>query len=160
MINPIDIQDGFVAKLRDIPGLVAEMGGNANNIMSFKRQFPDYTNFRRFVGDQVGPAIIISWHGQYGGSTSSMEVWKHTFLAVFISPIETGSSNPTPWLYRVWRQFVKGVPASGGGLKMDQIDPHPLVLPMDVPSIEWTFGDEVGIDLPQATIVFTEKGDD
>jgi hypothetical protein len=147
MINPAELVDALVAKLRAIPGLVAEMDGDPERIRAYHDLYPKRTSLALAIYEMAVPSILIAWQGTAPGSFGAGGVWKHN-LALYLRAAD---------YYRLFDLIVNGVPA-GSALKMLYTTVHPVCHPMDLPSIGRAT-DEQGTDYFEVTVSFTEMGD-
>jgi hypothetical protein len=121
--SPDILRSNLVAKLRDIPSLVALLGGNAANIVEF---------IEETEGDSFGtitklkpPKLLVMYTGTL--PRTQMEYWQHNF-----SLITRVSGSPSA----VFQQIVDGIPAGGSGLRMLYEPIHFAVHPMEIPSMQ------------------------
>lgn len=153
MTDPAEIGAGFLAKLRDIAALVAELGGDEDRIGFFEDVFPGTASKAFAIGQMNAPSMMLTFEGTTPGNFNRMEVWKHRF-ALLMRPLGKATT--------LWTLVVNGIPV-GETLRMMYLAPHANCYPMDVPSVQRNsllVGDGAIIDYYEAQIVFTEMGDD
>jgi hypothetical protein len=156
VINPAELVDALVAKLRAIPELVAEMEGDAERIRAYHDLYPKRVSLALAIYEMPAPAILVAWQGTTPGSFGAGEAWKHN-LSLYLRARETFEGDPPTAYYRLFDRIVNGVP-TGSAFKMLYTTIHPACHPMDLPSIERAT-DEQGTDYFQVTVSFTEMGD-
>ena len=155
MLNPADLLTAVVARLRDIPELVAVLDGDANNIYAYSDAFPTAANFREALIIQRRPSIMVMWQETGPGAWAKNEVWKHRF-SLFIA----ASNGISP--FALMQLLVSGVPAALG-VRMLNAQIHASVLPMDTPRFSRGFlvTDVTGstLDYYEMSLTLTERGD-
>jgi hypothetical protein len=147
MINPAELVDALVAKLRAIPELVAEMHGDPERIRAYHDLYPKRVSLALAIYEAPVPSILVAWQGTTPGRFGAGEAWKHN-LSLYLRAAD---------YYRMLDLIVNGVPA-GGALKMLYSTIHERCHPMDLPSIQRAT-DEQGADYFEVTLSFTEMGD-
>jgi hypothetical protein len=155
MINPAELVDALVAKLRAIPELVLEMEGDPQRIFAYHDLYPKRVSLPLAIYEMPVPSILVAWQGTTPGSFGVGEVWRHN-LSLYLRAREAFEGDPPTAYYRLFDLIVNGVPA--GALKMLYTTVHPRCHPMDLPSIQRT-SDEQGTDYFEVTMSFTEMGD-
>lgn len=159
MINPSEIVDNLVALLRDISDLVAEMGDDSDNIYAYHDRYPDRVSLEQAKHQLASPGIMIAWQGTREGRNGDYSAWVHDLSITLRAKVETGSGTPDGY-YKLYRQIVKGVPASGDGQPMIYTTVHSSCTPMDsIPSIQ-RLPDAEGLDYFEIVMSFTEIGDE
>jgi len=156
MINPAELVDALVAKLRAIPELVLEMEGDPERIFAYHDLYPKRASLPLAIYEMPVPSILVAWQGTTPGSFGAAEVWKHN-LSLYLRARETLEGDPPTAYYRLFDLIVNGVP-TGSALKMLYTTIHPRCHPMDLPSIQRAT-DEQGTDYFEVTVSFTEMGD-
>jgi hypothetical protein len=157
VINPADLLDGLVALLRDIPELVAEMGGDEQRIYAYHDQYPKRASLANAIHTAPSPSILATWQGTTPGSFGGVDVWKHQ-VTLYLRARETYDGDPPTAYYRLFRLITKGVPASVG-VPMANATVHPSCYPMDLPLIQRQT-DAEGLDYFEVPLTFTEMGDE
>jgi len=157
MINAAELVENLVAFLRDIPELVAEMGGDEQRIYAYHDQYPNRVSLTSAITDMPAPAIMVAWQGTQPGSFGGMDVWRHQ-VALYLRAAETFDGDPPTAYYRLFRLITKGVPASLG-VPLLNATVHPSCHPMDLPLIQRQTDPE-GVDYFEIPLSFTEVGDD
>lgn len=156
MINPAELVDELVAKLRAIPELVVEMNGDPQRIYAYHDSYPKRVSLPLAIYEMPAPAIMVAWQGTVPGTFGVNEAWNHN-LTLYLRARETLEGDPPTAYYRLFHLIVNGVPA-GGALKMLYTTVHDRCHPMDTPSIQRAT-DEQGTDYFEVNISFTEIGD-
>ncbi|MFZ5832984.1 MAG: hypothetical protein ACOY3P_23095 [Planctomycetota bacterium] len=157
MINPADLVDSLVALLRDIPELVAEMGGDDQRIFAYHDQYPKRASLAAAIHDMPAPGIMAAWQGTQPGSFGGVDVWKHQ-VTLYLRARETFEGDPPTAYYRLFWLIIKGVPSSVG-VSLINATVHPSCYPMDLPRIDRQT-DAEGLDYFEVPLSFTEIGDD
>lgn len=157
MIDPSLLVDNLVALLRDIPELVAEMGGDAQRIFAYHDQYPKRASLAAAIHDMPAPGIMAAWQGTTPGAFGGMEVWKHQ-VTLYLRARETYDGDPPTAYYRLFRLITKGVPTSMG-IPLMNATVHGACHPMDLPLIQRQT-DAEGLDYFEVPLTFTEMGDD
>jgi len=157
MINPAGLIDSLVALLRDIPDLVAEMGGDEQRIFAYHDQYPKRASLAAAIHDMPAPGLMAAWQGTTPGSFGGVDVWKHQ-VTLYLRARETFDGDPPTAYYRLFRLITKGVPSSLG-VPLINATVHPSCYPMDLPLIQRQT-DAEGLDYFEVPLSFTEMGDD
>lgn len=157
MIDPSALIESLVTLLRDIPDLVAEMGGDPERIYAYHDQYPKRASLVNAIHTMPAPGIMAVWQGTAPGSFGSVDVWKQQ-VTLYLRAQETFDGNPPTAYYRLHRLILKGVPTSAG-VPMLNLTIHPSCYPMDLPPIQRQT-DAEGLDYFEVPITFTEAGDD
>jgi hypothetical protein len=157
MINPAELVDSLVALLRDIPELVAEMGGDEQRIFAYHDHYPKRASLAAAIHDMPAPGIMAAWQGTQPSSFGGVDVWRHQ-VTLYLRARETFDGDPPTAYYRLFRLITKGVPSSKG-VPMLNVTVHPSCHPMDLPLIQRQT-DAEGLDYFEAPLGFMEIGDD
>ncbi len=158
MINPGTLVDAIVAKLRAIPELVAELGGEASRIRAYHYRYPQQASLARAIYEMESPSILVVWRGTDPGMVGRSEVWKHRF-SLYLRSREVGEAEPvTAGYYRLVELLTNGVPAGGDGQRMLYTVIDPSCYPMDVPRLV-AAADLEGVDYFEVEFSLTEIGD-
>lgn len=157
MINPAELVDNLVALLRDVPELVAEMGGDEQRIVAYHDQYPKRASLAAAIRDMPAPGIMAAWQGTQPGGFGGVDVWKHQ-VTLYLRARETFDGDPPTAYYRLFRLITKGVPVSVGE-QLINATVHPACYPMDLPLIQRQT-DAEGLDYFEVPMTFTEAGDD
>jgi len=157
VISPAELVDNLVALLRDIPELVAEMGGDEQRIFPYHDQYPKRASLAAAIHEMPAPGIMVAWQGTTPGALGGMDVWKHQ-VTLYLRSRETFDGEPQTAYYRLFRLITKGVPASMG-IPMMNATVHGACHPMDLPLIQRQT-DAEGLDYFEVPLTFTEMGDD
>jgi hypothetical protein len=154
LVNPSEIAEALVAALRDIPDLVAELGGDETRIYAYHDRFPDRVSHERAKETMEHPAIMIVWMGTRLARREQHTAWEHRFSLFLRAKPETG--DPPDSYYKLYRLILTGVPAKGDGLEMQYATIHPDCLPFGEPGMDRTI-DTVGVDLFEISLSFDES---
>lgn len=157
MIDPSELVDRLVTLLRDIPDLVAEMGGDPERIYTYHDQYPKRSSLANAIHTMPAPGIMAVWQGTQPGSFGTVDVWKHQ-VTLYLRAPETFDGDPPTAYYRLFRLITKGIPASGTA-PMLYTTVHPSCHPMDLPLIQRQT-DAEGLDYFEVPLTFTEMGDE
>jgi hypothetical protein len=157
VINPAELVDNLVALLRDIPELVAEMGGDEQQIFAYHDQYPKRSSLAAAIHDMPAPGIMAVWQGTQPASFGGVDVWRHQ-VTLYLRARETFDGDPPTAYYRLFRLITKGVPASVG-VQMMNATVHPSCHPMDLPLIQRQT-DAESLDYFEVPVSFMEMGDE
>jgi hypothetical protein len=156
MINPAELVDALVAKLRAIPDLVAEMEGDDQRIYSYHDSYPKRVSLPLAIYEMPVPAVMVAWQGTTPGTFGANEAWKHN-ISLYLRARETFDADPPSAYYKLFSLIVNGAP-NGSGQKLLYTTVHDGCYPMDTPSIH-RVADEQGTDYFEVAVSFTEIGD-
>ena len=157
MINPAEITNSLVSLLREIPELVAEVGGDPEKIFAYHDLYPKRISLELAKYQMPAPGILVAWQGTGPGSFGGFEVWRHEF-SISLRAGEQFEDDPPTGYYRLFRLITKGVPTSAGQ-PMLNTTVHSSCHPMEV--ADWSrHTDSEGIDYFEVSVTFTEIGDD
>ena len=157
MIDPSEITTNLVAMLRDVPDLVAEVGGDPTRIYAYHDQYPKNVSLVHAMHAMPAPSIMAVWQGTQPGFFGGVDVWKHQ-VTLFLCAKETFAGDPPSSYYRLFRLLTKGVAAETGQPLLNATV-HTSCYPMDLPSIQRQT-DAEGLDYFEVPLSFTEMGDD
>jgi len=157
MINAAEIIDSLVGLLRDIPELVALMGGEQGRIFAYHDLYPKRISIDRARYEMPAPGIMVAYQGTSPGSFGRSEVWKHELSITLRAGEEQDGEAPIGY-YQLFRLITKGVPASLG-LALGLATVHASCQPMDTPALRRQI-DAAGVDYFEIAMSFTEIGDD
>ena len=115
--------------LRDIPELVAEMGGDPERIYAYHDQYPKNVSLVHAIHEMPAPSIMAVWQGTQPGTFGGVDVWKHQ-ITLFLRAKETFDGDPPTAYYRLFRLITKGVPTAAG---VEMLTP-----PSIPPATRWT----------------------
>lgn len=102
MINPATLSEAIADRLRSIPELVAELGGDASRIQSYETDFPRSITSIELIRSLPSLSVTVVWDGTDPTTASRMAVWSHRFLVIIKSQennyadIVTIIANGTP----------------------------------------------------------------
>ena len=148
MTNARELVDNFVALLRQIPELVAEMDGDSSRIRAYHDSFPEASSLESAVHTMQAPGILVAWMGEEPGSIGELQAYRQR-LRVCIR-----ARN----YYKVCGLLRHGVPTSIG-VPMIRATVHPSCLPMDLPRSERRT-DAEQLDYFEVDVSFLEYGDE
>ena len=159
MINPAEIIDSLIEKLRAIPELVELMGGDEERIFAYHDRYPKKSSIETATSLAPAPSIMVAWAGtgpsQFGGN----EAWRHEFsLALRTAPELDDGQTPASF-YQLFRLITKGIPQGGDGVPLIFTTVHGSCHPMETPLIR-RLTDIAGINYFEVLMSFTEIGDD
>ena len=157
MIDPSEIITNLVAMLRDVPDLVAEMGGDPMRIYAYHDQYPKNVSLIHAMHAMPAPSIMAVWQGTQPGAFGGVDIWKHQ-ITLFLRAKETFAGDPQTSYYLLFRLIVKGVPTAVG-IALGNATVHPSCNAMDLPTIQRQT-DAEGLDYFEVPLSFTEMGDD
>jgi hypothetical protein len=157
MIDVSVLVENFVAALRDIPALVAEMAGNPARIYAYHDEYPKRVSLAHAIHQMPAPSIMAVWQGTSPGAFGGFDVWKHQ-VTLYLRAGEAPDADPPTAYYRMFRLIAKGIPAASG-VAMNVATIHPSCYPMDLPSI-LRQTDAEGLDYFEVPVTFTEIGDE
>jgi hypothetical protein len=157
MIDASEIVTNLVAMLRDIPDLLAEVGGDPMRIYPYHDSYPKNVSLVHAIHAMPSPSIMAVWQGTQPGSFGGVDVWKHQ-VTLFLRAKETFEGDPPTAYYRLFRLITKGIPTAAG-IEMLNATVHPSCYPMDLPQIQRQT-DAEGLDYFEVPLSFTEMGDD
>jgi hypothetical protein len=158
LVNPSEIVEALITLLRDIPDLVAEIGGDPERIYAYHDRFPDKVSLEMAKYEMPAPGVMVAWQGTRLGDRGGFNAWKHDYSIYLRAKPESG--NPPAGYYKLYRLIVKGVPASGDGQPLQYTTVHASCEPMDdIPPIQRQT-DAAGVDYFEISMSFTEIGDD
>lgn len=156
MVNPQELLEALVTKLRDISDLVGELNGKEENIYAYYDRFPDRTSLERAISLIKAPAIMVAWQGT-DVTSEQISHWRHYFSLYLRAKKET--NDPPDGYFLLYRLICKGVPAGGDGQPFMYTTVHASCLPPDIPPIQRR-SDAAGVDYFEVSIALIERGDD
>ncbi len=158
MVNPAEILEALVTKLRDISDLVGEVDGDEERIFAYYDRFPDRVSLDQAITLLEQPAVMVAWMGTDQGARGEITRFRHLFSLFLRAKAETG--DPPDGYYRLYRLIVKGVPAGGDGQPLIYSTVHASCDPLlDIPPIQRRT-DDAGVDYFEISMAFIEIGDD
>lgn len=157
MIDPAELVDNLVARLRDITDLVMEMDGLPDRIFAYHDSYPKRVSLAHAIHQMPVPAMMAVWQGTHPGALGGMDVWKHQ-VTLFLRARETFDGDPPTAYYRLFRLITKGV-SDSTSVPMLNSTVHPSCYPMDIPSVQRST-DAEGLDYFEVNMSFTEIGDE
>ncbi len=157
MIDPSEIGDALVEKLRAIPELVEQVGNDAERIYAYHDSYPERASLAVAIHQMPVPSIMVVWEGTGPGHFGTVEVWKHNF-GVYLRAGQELAGNPPAGYYRLFRLITRGTPVPDAQ-PLIYTTVHPNCHPMDTPAIE-RHTDAEGLDYMRVPVSFTEIGDE
>jgi hypothetical protein len=157
VINSSELLTNLVTLLRDIQDLVFEMDGDPERISAYLDAFPRRSSLVHAIHQMPVPSIMAVWQGTAPGTFGGVDVWKHQ-VTLYLRARETKAGDESTAYFRMFRQIVRGRPASVGVHMLD-VAVHPSCHPMDLPSIQRQT-DAEGLDYFEVQLSFTEIGDE
>ncbi len=134
MVNPSELIDALVSKLRDIPDLVGEVGGDEERIFAYHDQYPARSRLQDAIYAQPSPSVMAVWQGSDQGSRGDFGAWQH-HVSLYLRAKEEYAEPPDGY-YRLYRLICEGVPAGGDGQTMINTTVHDSCDPLrEVPRI-------------------------
>ena len=130
MLNPDDLIKAWVAKLQDIPALVAVFI-DPSNITGYFDQFPSQSNLRVALMQQPPGSILVVFIGTDKARVGTAFQFRHRFSFQVRAP----EANTDGVSYGgIWSLFVNGAPATGnpGALPLLHFPIHNSCYPMDL----------------------------
>jgi hypothetical protein len=158
LINPSEIVDALVELLRDIPDLVALMGGDDERIYAYHDLYPKNVSIDAAKALALSPSVMVAWTGSNPGTYGPGEAWKHSISITLRAQCEDEFEAKAAY-YSLFRQITKGEPSSLDGVPLAYATVHTSCNPMDTPTINRQV-DAAGIDYFEVSTSFTEIGDD
>lgn len=149
MIDPATLRAEQVTALRQIPALVALLGGNTANIVDYEEEENGDLFNTIFALDPPKLLVVYQGTNPSGGSRS---MWQHNF-----SWIIRVSTSPTA----VFAAIVNGVRTGGSGLALLYETINPAYQPMSIPVMRRALipiSDRASKDYWEISISFTSKG--
>lgn len=118
MINPGTLADAIVAKLRDMPGLLGAIGGDATAIKAYHYRYPKETSLAEAINELTSPGLLVAFRGigpsQFPGIRNSRTTRRYDF-SIYARSREIVDADPvTAGYYAVFEQMEKGVVAASG----------------------------------------------
>jgi len=100
MINPAELVDALVEKLRAIPELVLEMEGDPQRICAYHDLYPKRVSLPLAIYEMPVPSILVAWQGTTPGSFGAairgrMEFGDREASLKFTARFEHGSTELT-----------------------------------------------------------------
>lgn len=158
MVNPSEIVEALIVLMRDIPDLIAEVGGDPERIYAYHDRYPQKVSLELARYEMPAPSVMVAWQGTRLGSRGGFNAWTHDLSISLRAKEET--EDPPDGYYKLYRSIVKGVPASGDGQPLQYMTVHASCEAMDdIPPIARQT-DAAGVDYFEISMSFTEIGDD
>lgn len=76
-VEPVDLQDAWVAKLRAIPELVMEMNGDPGRINAYYDVYPDNVSLSAALYKLQAPGLVVAWAGMTPAQFGQVDRWSH-----------------------------------------------------------------------------------
>jgi hypothetical protein len=127
MLNVAELINAIVAKLQDIPDLVACLKNQPEAIFAYHDIYPSKSNLLKAIATMKSGQIMVAWAGcQTPGA--SMGYWSHN-IQIFVRAAEEDPSTSPDGYYRIIRLIFDGIPR-GGSCSMRQLSFLPYLDPM------------------------------
>jgi hypothetical protein len=156
LVDPSEIVDNIVEKLRDITGLVTAVGGDKTKIFAYHDRYPENVSLEDAKYKLLHPGIMVAWQGTGLGSRGGFAAWRHS-ISIFLRATPEGAGGTPAGYYSLYRLIIDGVPTGEDGQALQYATIHSSCDPMDdVPPIQRQT-DAAGVDYFEVTMSFTEK---
>ena len=150
MVDSNDIIDALVTQLKDIPALVAAVGGDADRIFAYKDAYPLSVSLRDAIYAQPTPSVMVAFEARRRDKNGDWPTIRHDLLVAVRPGSVAGYAS-------IAALITEGTP-TGAGLPMYTLEVHPDCLPfgVDLPELQRE-SDANGIDYYVLTLSFKEK---
>jgi len=158
MLKWTEIASAIVAKLRDIPGLVAAMGGDPSVISAYRDRWPSQSWLHAALVELKAPYILVVWRRTGPGSFAGHGGRQHEFSIIIRPPEDVPGAADAADISDL---IVDGVPAGGGGNKLLDETIHSGCYPMRDPTFErqtLMVSFEASVDYLEGRLVLDEIG--
>lgn len=148
MVNPNDIVDAVVTKLRSVSAVVALVGGDSNAIYSYEPSFPAAASLEQALNEMPAPSVLVC----HRGFSTGVETISRTHqVSIFIVP------DGSPWDLLV--AILDGVPTGDNETFKDLEVLGSLDPPHEYSALDPTQQDfaEVTFDLYSIQLSYREK---
>lgn len=162
MVNPSDIVDALVEKLKTVDALVDELGGNPENISAYHYNFSESLTLEEAVDNMPDGSILVRWAG-----TNPVEVgeggvyWAHRIeMYLRAATAQNGSVPPRRGMGYLLSQLFSGEPVGGDGMSMLYEEFHPSVEPLHAQIGQCTIEpeeDSQGVSILKVSIPVLER---
>ena len=148
MVNPNDIVDAVVTKIRAISAVVALVGGDANAIYAYEPSFPSAASLEQALNEMPSPSVLVCHRGF---STGAETVSRTHQVSIFIVP------DGSPWDLLV--AILDGIPSGDSEAFKDLEILSTLDPPQEYSALDPTQQDfaEVTFDLYSIQLSYREK---
>ena len=146
MLKASEVLTAFVTKLRDIPALI-DLLPDEDRII----QHSEIQPLMEILTNVPLPGILVAWSGLGVGLRGTIRQFGHR-ITIYVRV----QGDPS----EILQLLVNGVPANGDGQSMLLTEIHPLLFPMEQPSIERQqieLGPSVWLDYWRVTTQFTQR---
>jgi len=162
MINTGTLTEAIVAKLRDMPDMVAAHGGDATKIRAYHGRYPDETNIREAVYALSAPGTLVAFAGLrvvgFPGINGARDTNRYDFELYIRSREVLPTDLATAGFHEIIEALGHGVvTGSGFRLMYDTIDSR--CLPFGKFSEVAPIVDEENCDLVKVVLSLHEIGD-
>ncbi len=158
MINPADIIDNLVTKLKAVPDLVALLNDDASRIVAYKDRYPKESSLALAIAQTPSPGMLVYWTGTRPSRFGEMEVWSHN-VGICLRCAELTDDDPSgAGYFAMFRAVTHSLP-TGESQPISRLAIHEDCNPMDVPSMERAMTVD-GLDYWEINMAFVELGDD
>jgi hypothetical protein len=151
MVDTNDIIDALVLLLKDVPDLVTAVGSDETKIFAYKDAYPTSVSLRDAIYVQPTPSIMVAFQARLRATNGDWSTIRHDVL-VIARPSSVADYASIAAL------VTEGVPTSGGGIKLCDLEVVSDCLPfsVDLPELQRE-SDENGIDYYTLLLSFREK---
>lgn len=152
MLNPDDLVDAIVAKIKLVSGFMAYMANDAANVKAYT---DDETGVLNAVGAMEAPSTLVMWQ-ELEEVSEGQAAWTHRIeIAVRPLPNQASPNRFGAVLYAL----INGVPAGGSKRLFADVDTpdvrwEMLGIPQAVRSV-----DEQGVEYILVSVRYRQKGD-
>ena len=152
MVSLVALTNAFVAKLQDIPEVVALLGGDPAAIIPYIDSNPNSNNLEaRIYEIKPGTVMVVHIDTVLAATQSNMEKWLHTFHFILKAPRDQSNLD-------LANLIVDGKPANGDGQIWRRCEVMAGVDPTEITSIS-RVTDTEGIDYELIVTQTSETGD-
>lgn len=141
MVNGSDLRDFYIACWRNIPALVAALGGDDSLIRASTGISHIAKSLQREVMEMPAPSIFVAYQGFTKGNVRNFEITKHE-LAAFIRAASDNDDANIPF----GALMVDGVP-DGFELPVRYLEANDSVDMMDMPRFERVSASQLTVDI-------------
>jgi hypothetical protein len=141
VINGSDLRDFYVEQWRNIPEVVAAMGGDPGRIRGSNALAPIATSLARAVNAMGYPAILVAYQGYTKGNLKLFEFTLH-HIAAYIRAATTDDDDHIEFGLLLTEAIPETQTQAVRYLK-----PHPDADPMDMPKFERVGAAKLDVDI-------------
>lgn len=159
MSVPAALVKALVTKLRGIPGMATEMGGDLTRIRAYHYRYPVESRLGKAIEtDLQSPGMLVAYRRMGSAVVGGALVFRHK-VSVFFRCREVGADeDEDAGYYELMDLMLNGVPAGGDGQIMLYTTIEPNCLPGFDPLPEFVQAtDAAGLDYFEGIFNFTER---